>query len=171
MTEISLKDFRTPPGQTRHPVSPVAQEDEKILYYDTQATFWNRDRRVVITFDPKSFHKSYQDLGKKVQRVRKEIMAFKQRYAQEADQENAVGAIKAHLAQLCQRLKISPDLFQLTFAPEKGRLGLEFQLDHRQMAAVVRHFGKNILITDRKDWGVERVDQLRDPGRLRARVG
>ena len=157
LTEISLKDFRPLPGKRGAQFSPVAQEDEKILYYDTHATFWNRDRRVVITFDPKSFHKSYQDLGKKVQRVRKEIMAFKQRYAQEADQGNAVDAIKTHLAQLCLRLKISPDLFQLTFAEEKGRFRLEFQLDHRQMAGVVRHFGKNILITDREDWGVEEV--------------
>jgi len=39
----------------------------------------------------------------------------------------------------------------------KGQFRLEFQLDHRQMAGVVRHFGKNILITDREDWGVEEI--------------
>ena len=157
LTEISLKDFRPLPGKRGAQLSPVAQEDEKILYYETQATFWNRHRRVIITFDPKSFHKSYQDLGKKVQRVRKEMMALQQRYAQEADQDNAVESIKTHLAQLCQRLKISPDLFQVNFVQEKGQFRLEFQLDHRQMAGVVRHFGKNILITDREDWGVEEI--------------
>jgi hypothetical protein len=41
--------------------------------------------------------------------------------------------------------------------PEKGQFRLEFQLDHRQMASVVRHFGKNILITDREDWGAEEI--------------
>ena len=100
LTEISLKDFRPLPGK-RAPALSRAKEDEKILFYETQETFWNRLRRVVITFDPKSFHKSYQDLGKKVQRVRKEMMALQQRYAQEANQENAVDSIKAHLAQLC----------------------------------------------------------------------
>ena len=65
--------------------------------------------------------------------------------------------IKTHLAQLCHRLKISPALFQLNFVEEKGRHRLEFQLDHRQMASVVRHFGKNILITDRQDWSVEEI--------------
>ena len=157
LTEISLKDFRPLPGKRGAQLSPVAKEDEKILFYETHATFWNRHRRVVITFDPKSFHKSYQDLGKKVQRVRKEMMALQQRYAQEANQENAVDSIKTHLAQLCLRLKISPDLFQLNFVQEKGQFRLEFQLDHRQMAGVVRHFGKNILITDREDWGVEEI--------------
>jgi len=157
LTEISLKDFRPLPGKRGAQLSPVAKEDEKILFFETHAPFWNRPRRVVITFDPKSFHKSYQDLGKKAQRVRKEMMALAQRYAQEANQEKAVEAVKTHLAQLCLRLKITPDLFQLNFVQEKGQFRLEFQLDHRQMASVVRHFGKNILITDREDWAVEGI--------------
>jgi transposase len=157
LTEISLKDFRPLPGKRGAQLSPVAKEDEKILFHETQGTFWGRPRRVVITFDPKSFHKSYQDLGKKVQRVRKEMMALQQRHAQEANQDEAVKAIKAHLVELCQRLKISPDLFQLNFVRENGRLQLEFQLDHRHMAGVVHHFGKKILITDRQDWGVEEI--------------
>jgi hypothetical protein len=157
LTEISLKDFQPLPGKRGAQLSPVPKEDEKILYYETNVTFWGRPRRVIITFDPKNFHKSYQDLGKKVQRVRKEIMASQQRYAQEADQENAIAAVKTDLAQLCLRLKISPDLFQFNFVRDKGQLRLEFQLDHRHMASVVRHFGKNILVTDREDWGAEEI--------------
>jgi transposase len=157
LTEISLKDFRPLPGKRGAQFSALAKEDEKILFFETQATFWNRPRRVVITFDPRSFHRSYQDLGKKVQRVRKEIMASQPRYAQEANPEKALESIKAHLAQLCLRLKISPALFQLNFVQEKGQFRLEFQLDHRQMASEVRYFGKNILITDREDWAVEEI--------------
>ena len=84
-------------------------------------------------------------------------MALSQRKAQEANRENAMDSIKTHLAQLCHRLKISPALFQLNFVQEKGQFRLEFQLDHRQMASVVRHFGKNILITDREDWSAEEI--------------
>jgi hypothetical protein len=157
LTEISLKDFYPLPVKHEAKYSPVSPEDEKVLYYETQAPFWNRQRRVVITFDPRSFHRSYQELGKKVQRVRKEIVAFQQRYAQEVVQGNAADSVKAHLAELCQRLKISPSLFQINFVPDKGQMRMEFQLDHRQMAGVVRHFGKNILITDREDWGVEEI--------------
>jgi len=157
LNEIVLKDFRPLPGKGQARLAEVSQEDEKILYYETQGTFWNRPRRVIITFDPKRFHASYQDLGKKVQRVRKELAGLQQRYAQEAGREDAVESVKTHLGQLCQRLKISPALFQLNFVEEKGRRRLEFQLDHRQMAGVVRHFGKNILITDREDWSVEEI--------------
>jgi transposase len=157
LSEISLKDFRPLPVKRSSQPSYAVKEEEKILYFETQASFWNQPRRVIITFDPGSFHRSYQELGKKVQRVRKEMVAWQQRYAQEANQESAVDIIKTHLAQLCHRLKISPALFQLNFVQEKGRSRLGFQLDHRQMASVVRHFGKNILITDRQDWGVGEI--------------
>lgn len=157
LTEVSLKDFHPLPGKHETKYSLVAPEDEKILYYETQAPFWDSQRRVIITFDPRSFHRSYQELGKKVQRVRKEMAAFQQRYAQEMAQGNAADSAKTHLAELCQRLKISPSLFQVNFVQDKGQFRLEFQLDHRQMAGVVRHFGKNILITDREDWKVEEI--------------
>ncbi|MFZ5448870.1 MAG: hypothetical protein ACOZFS_09580 [Thermodesulfobacteriota bacterium] len=157
LTEISLKDFHPLPGKLEAKYTPVPTEDDKILYYETQASFWNRQRRVIITFDPRSFHRSYQELGKKVQRVRKEMAAFQQRLSQEVAQGNAADSGKAFLAELCQRLKISPSLFQINFVSDKGQVRMEFQLDHRQMAGVVRHFGKNILITDREDWGVEEI--------------
>ena len=157
LTEISLKDFRPLPGKVEAKYPPVAPEDDKTLYYETKAPFWNRQRRVILTFDPKCFHRSYQELGKKVQRVRKEMAAFQQRFAQETALESAAESVKTHLEALCQRLKISPALFQINFVPDKGQFRMEFQLDHRQMAGVVRHFGKNILITDHEDWSVEEI--------------
>jgi transposase len=157
LTEISLKDFRPLPGKVEAKYTPAVPEDDKILYYETKAPFWNRQRRVILTFDPKSFHRSYQELGKKVQRVRKEMATFQQRYAQETAKGSAADSIKSHLEALCQRLKISPSLFQINFVQDKGQFRMEFQLDHRQMAGVVRHFGKNILITDHEDWSVEEI--------------
>jgi len=91
-------------------------------------------------------------LGKKVQKVRKEIAALQQRFLQEETEEEVQQVAKDQLDQLCQRLKLSPSLFQLTFTQEGGRLTPALQLNHRQMASNVRHFGKNILITDREDW-------------------
>jgi hypothetical protein len=157
LTEISLKDFRPLASKYVDKYAPMPPEDDKILYYETQASFWNRPRRIIITFDPRAFHKSYQELGKKVQRVRKEMAAFQQRQTQDPIQGDGAGAAKAFLAELCQRLKISPSLFLINVVQDKGQFRMEFQLDHRQMAGVVRHFGKNILISDHDDWKVEEI--------------
>jgi transposase len=152
LTKISLKEFTPLPCRTNLRLSDLGSEDDKVLYYETRADFWERPRRVIITFDPKTFHKSYQELGKKVQKVRKEMTAMQQRFLQEGAGEEAQQTAQDHLEELCQRLKLSPSLFQLVFAQEGGRPALVLQLNHRQMASNVRHFGKNILITDREDW-------------------
>ena len=152
LTKISLKDFSPLPCRANQRRSDLEGEDDKVLYYETRADFWGRSRRVIVIFDPKTFHQSYQELGKKVQKVRKELNALHQRYLEEKAEENAPQAIKDHLAQLCGRLKLSPEIFQLSFPREKGQLNLALQFDHRQMANNVRHFGKRILITDREDW-------------------
>ncbi len=160
LTKVSLKEFSPLPGRANQPLSDLGNEDDKVLYYETRASFWNRDRRVIIIFDPKTFHKSYQDLGKKVQKVRKELAVLEPRYLQEDTGENGVQALRDHLVQLCQRLKISPELFQLSFHRENGRLKMALSLNHRQMASNVRHFGKNILVTDREDWDVAELYEI-----------
>ncbi|HEY9074695.1 MAG TPA: hypothetical protein VIN67_11235, partial [Desulfobaccales bacterium] len=152
LTKISLKEFSPLPSRINQRPSDLINEDDKVLFYETRADFWDRSRRVIITFDPKTFHKSYQELGKKVQKVRRELSALQQRYQQENAGEDTPQAIREHLAQLCQRLKLDPNLFQLSFPRENGRFNVVLQLNHQQMAGNVRHFGKNILITDREDW-------------------
>ena len=152
LTKISLKEFSPLPCRANQRLSNLDGEDDKVLYYETRADFWGHSRRAIIIFDPKTFHKAYQDLGKKVQKVRKELAALQQRSLAEKAGEDVAQAIKDHLVQLCGRLRLSPDLFQLSFPRENGQVNLSLQLNHRQMASNVRHFGKNILITDREDW-------------------
>lgn len=160
LTKISLKEFSPLPCWANQRLSNLDSEDDKVLFYETRGDFWGRSRRVIVIFDPKTFHKTYQDLGKKVQKVRKEIAALQQRYLEEKAGEDGPQAIKDHLAQLCGRLKISPDLFQLSFHRENGQLNCSLQLNHRQMASNVRHFGKNILVTDREDWEAAEIFEL-----------
>jgi transposase len=157
LTNISLKEFSPLPCRANLRLSDLCNEDDKVLYYESRANFWNRDRRAIVIFDPKTFHKSYQDLGKKVQKVRKELSALQQRHLQEEKGVDASQAVRDHLNQMCQRLKLNPNLFQLSFHREDGRLNLALQLNHRQMASNVRHFGKNIIITDREDWDAAEI--------------
>ncbi len=152
LTKTSMKEFSPLSGlaEGRHP--NLGDDGDQVLFYETRADFWGRSRRVFITFDPKAFHQSYRDLGKKVQKVRKEMAALAPGYLQAEAGKEASQALKDHLTQCCRRLQISPSLFQLGFSRENGGLHLVLQLNHRQMASNVRHFGKQILITDREDW-------------------
>jgi transposase len=160
LTKISLKEFTPLAVKPSNRGGEPAGEEDKILYYETQAPFWNRSRKVVIVFDPRTFNHSYQDLGKRVQKVRKEMLALQQRYQQEGFPEDAPRVMEEHLAQLCQRFRLSPSLFDLSCQKENGTFRLDFQLNHRQMAGKVRRFGKNILITDHEDWRAAEIYEV-----------
>ena len=159
LTKISLKEF-SPLIAKPFGRGDLEREEDKILYYETQAPFWNKNRKVVIVFDPKTFNRSYQDLGKRVQKVRKELQSLQQRYQQEGFPEDAPRSINEQLTNLCQRLKLSPSLFELSFHGDNGSLRMDFQVNHRQMAGKVRRFGKNILITDQGDWSAAEIYEI-----------
>lgn len=157
LTQISLKDFSPLPGKSTAPSGRIAKEDDRLLYYETRAPFWLRDRRVIIIFDPKTFHQSYQDLGKKVHKVRKEVLAAHNKCRHEGKDGEIPERMHAQLEKVCQRLKLSPSLFFLSFRQENGQSSMDFQLDHRQMAGCVRLFGKKILLTDHVNWSAVEI--------------
>jgi transposase len=154
LTKISLKEFSPLTAK------PGEREEDKILYYETQAPFWNKSRKVVIVFDPKTFNRCYQDLGKRVQRVRKELQSLQLQHQQDGFPEDAPRTVPEQVTQLCQRLRLSPSLFELNFHQDNGLLRMDFQLNHRQMAGKVRRFGKNILISDRMDWSAAEIYEV-----------
>jgi transposase len=155
-----LKEFTPLTTKSSGRFGDSERDEDKILYYETQAPFWNRSRKVVIVFDPKTFNRSYQDLGKRVQKVRKEFQALQQKYQQEGVPPDAPQSIREQLIHLCQRLRLSASLFDLNFREENGFLRMDFQLNHRQMADEVRRFGKNILITDHEDWSAAEIYEV-----------
>ncbi|HEX9882667.1 MAG TPA: hypothetical protein VGA79_01750 [Desulfobaccales bacterium] len=160
LTIISLKEFSPLASRSSGQPGDLERDEDKVLYYETQAPFWNNNRKVIIVFDPKTFNRSYQDLGKKVQRVRKEMLSLQQKYQQEGFPPDAPQAIQEQLTHLCQRLKLDPTLFDMSFHEENGFLRMDFQLNHRQMAGKVRRFGKNILITDHEDWSAAEIYEV-----------
>ncbi len=156
MTKISLKEFMPLAGRSGKYSALGEREEDRVLYYETQAVFWDRPRKVLITFDPKTFNRCYQELGKKVQKVRKEMLLLQQQYQQGLPAPGPQ-IVKDHLVQLCQRLKLSPTFFELNFYQESGYPRMDFQINHRQMASEVRCFGKNIIITDHEDWSAAEI--------------
>jgi transposase len=157
LTKISLKEFGPVSGKGAARGADSERDEDKVLVFETEAPFWGQSRKVVIVFDPKTFNQSYQELGKKVQKVRKELAALQQQYQQEGFPPDLAQVAGEHLAQLCQRLKIGPDLFDLAVRDENGVPRMECRIDHRQMAARVRRFGKKILITDQENWSAAEI--------------
>jgi len=143
---VPLKDFRPLPGSAREGEDPV-------LYFETRVPLGAGQRRLIITFDPQYFQKSYQDLRKKVQKVHRELGGL----AERAGEAGFSATVQAHLAQLCQRLNLSPSLFQLTLSRQGEYPTLTWQLDHQQVQEALGRLGKKVLVTDREDWAAPEI--------------
>jgi hypothetical protein len=141
---VPLKDFRPLPG-------PIQGEEDPVLHFETQESLGGRRRRLIITFDPRHFQKNYQHLRKKVQKVHRGLAALAERLTA-GEAEDFSAAIYDHLAQLCQRLNLSPGLFRLSFPRQDQRPTLACQLDHQEVENTLRLLGKKVLVTDREDW-------------------
>jgi len=149
---VPLKDFRPLPGSAREGEDPV-------LYYETWVPLGGSRRRLIITFDPQYFQKSYQDLRKKVQKVHRELAALAER-GHAGVGEDYPAVVEAHLAQWCQRLHLSPSLFKLSFPPKDQLLTLSWQLHHQQVQEALSRLGKKVLITDREDWEAPEIYRI-----------
>lgn len=157
LAKIPLKEFRPLPCRLNERRIASGEEDHQILYHETQGVYLNRPRRVIITFDPKVFQKKYQDLRTRVHKLRKELLTL-QKHVQHEDRPGLdAQAVEAHLAQVCQRLHLSPSVFSWSITQENGRPSLTFQLEQDQLSKSVLQFGKTILITDREDWDAPEI--------------
>jgi len=150
LAKVPLKEFRPLPCRVNERRIASGEEDHQILHHETRGVYWNRPRRVIITFDPKVFQKKYQDLRTRVHKLRKELLVLQKQHQHGAGLDDK--AIEAHLAQVCQRLHLDPRIFSWTFTQENGRSTLNFQLEQDRLNESVLQFGKTALITDREDW-------------------
>ena len=157
LTEVSLKEFTPLPVQPLNPFQRPLKDDERVLYYETTHDFWGKPRRVVMVFDPRAFQQSYQELGKKVQKLRKDLQAALQRHLQEKDNGDANVVLQEHLVQACERFNLDPLLFHVNCRAENGKRTLDLQIDQRQMAAILRHYGKTLYITDHETWSAPEI--------------
>jgi transposase len=58
---------------------------------------------------------------------------------------------------LCERLRISSDLYALKFDKSKSGLSMSFRKDPYKIEQKQALFGKNIIITDNTDWKTSKI--------------
>lgn len=65
----------------------------------------------------------------------------------------------SHYADICQRLYLPKDLYELSVEKHKKNWRLLFRKNHYRIGKHIERFGKNIIITDRSDWTTDEIVQ------------
>jgi transposase len=152
LAAVPLKDFRVLPCKYNRRVLEEGAPENQILFFETQASVWDRPHKVAITFDPLAFAAQYQEFKEKIQRVRQEFVTLQRKWQQGELTEEDSQSLEAYLLQICQYLRLRPDLFQLLFSSESGRPTLSLEIREQVVQEVVQGLGKTILVTDQEEW-------------------
>ena len=159
LARVPLKHFQPLPRTPHHDSQAQGQEPDQILYTETSATFWGQLRKVVITYNPKTFRKKRYELREKLAKVRQVLYDLRRKHRDHAPHWRKPDAIRAHYEQVCEGLHLSPTFFVLSFYTEAGRPQMAFHLNRPQTESHLRRLAKTILITDHQDWSAQEIYQ------------
>ena len=65
--------------------------------------------------------------------------------------------VEKHYCEFCEQLYLPRDLYQIAIEESRGRLTLLFNKDHYRIGLYLERFGKNIIVTDHKDWSTDEI--------------
>ena len=159
LARIALKHFRALPCKANQELLVKGKPQDQVLFFETTASFWGRQRKVLITFNPRTFRKKRYDLREKLQRMRQELYEMRRKHREGAPHWREPSVVKAHYVQRCGALHLNPEFFQLSFYQQKARPTMAFQLNRYQVESQLRRFAKTILITDHHHWAAQEIYQ------------
>lgn len=159
LAAVPLKDYWTLPCKYNRRLLAEGKPEDQILYYETEASVWDRPHKVAVTYDPRAFEIQYQEFKEKIQKVRQEFLNLDRKWRQGELPGHDPQSLEAYLLQICQYLQLRPDLFKLSFAPEDAPPAISLETQNQVMEEVVRNLGKTVLVTDHKDWSAEEISE------------
>jgi transposase len=157
LATVPLKHFQPLPCKANERILRDGELKEQILYWQSKATFWGRQRQVLITFNPKTFRKKRHELREKLERLRQELYELRRKHREGQPHWKNAQAVRAAYERLCETLHLNPKFYQLSFFKQQGRPAMAFSLNRYQIEAHIRRLAKTILITDHHDWSPRQI--------------
>lgn len=130
-----------------------------LLAYRTTGEYWGKKRAVVITYNPRTARKKIHTFESKLGTIRAELLSMRSKVREQAPHWRNGDAVMERYLRLCERLHISSDHFVLHFTQSENGLSMSFRKDPYKLKLKRASFGKNIIITDNKDWTTAEIVQ------------
>ena len=130
-----------------------------MLAYRTTGEYWGKKRTVVITYNRRTARKKIHTFESKLETIREELLAMRSKVREQAPHWRYGDAVMERYLRLCERLHISSDHFVLQFKQSENGLSMSFRKDPYKLKLKRASFGKNIIITDNKDWTTAEIVQ------------
>ena len=133
------------------------KEEEQIVAYRTSREFWGKERTVVVTYNPRTASKQRYNFEKKLISLQQRLFEMRSKVnAQKAHWRDA-SKVRDRYNDLCEKLYLPKNLYDLELAKENGRLKMRFRKNHYRINKYISKFGKNIIVTSHHDWSTDDI--------------
>ena len=133
--------------------------DDLILAWRTTGEYWEKERTVVVTYNPKTARKQRYVFEGKLYKLETELFSMRGKVRKGERHWKNKKNIEVRYQKLCEELHLPKDLYKLDLVMEEGRLVMRFRKDYYRIGKYCDKFGKNILITDNMDWEIGQIVQ------------
>ena len=134
----------------------VRQEGDELLAYRTKIALWDRERTLVVTYNPKTARKKRYTLEQKLEFLRATLLEYRRAYREKQPHWRNPEAIRERSLRECERLHVGAQYYRIDFtdgdSPE-----MSFRKDPYQVGKSEALFGRNVIVTDNHDWTTEEI--------------
>jgi transposase len=156
---VDLSDFRKIDIAKNRMLAGQGKEQDQIIAFRTSGTFWERERAVVVTFNPRTARKQRYNFERRMLKLKTELQAMQSKMRDQRARWRTPKEIEKRYRELCDKLHLSRHFYDLTFELTNAGWRMTYRKNNTTWMEYLRRLGKNILVTDRMDWSDEEIVQ------------
>jgi transposase len=154
LVRIKSSDFKPVDSAKNRELERLGREDDRLVAYRTSRELWGKERTVIVTYNPLTAAKQRYGFEKKLLAIQDFLFELRSKLHGDPKWKDKV---EKHYSDFCEQLYLPKDLYQIAVEESKGRLTLLFHKDHYRIGRYLERFGKNLLVTDHRDWSTDEI--------------
>ncbi|MCL7489351.1 MAG: IS1634 family transposase [Desulfobulbaceae bacterium] len=157
LVHIDLSKFTPVDTRKNRKLHKYDRDEDRLVAWRTTGDYWNRQRTVVVTYNPITATKQRFRFEKKMLRLQEILYDFQAKVNQGAPHWRNKTQVLARYNDACAQLHIAADLYTVEVYENGKSLRMNFRKNHYRIGRHIDRFGKNIIITDNADWSTDDI--------------
>jgi transposase len=154
LVRVKSSQFKPVDSAKNRKLEKLGKEDDRLVAYRTTRELWRKERTVVVTYNPLTASKQRYGFEKKLMSIQEFLFELRAKLHADPKWKDK---IEKHYSDFCEQLYLPKDLYQIAVEKSRGRLSLLFKKDHYRIGLYLERFGKNLIVTDHKDWSTDEI--------------
>ncbi len=154
LVRVKSSQFKPVDSAKNRKLEKLGKEEDRLVAYRTTRELWGKERTVVVTHNPLTAAKQRYGFERKLMSIQEFLFELRAKLHADPKWKDKV---EKHYTDFCEQLYLPKDLYQIAVEKSRGRLTLLFSKDHYRIGRYLERFGKNIIVTDHKDWSTDEI--------------